>query len=100
VEDPAAFISISGDLDLSHQSIFSREINILGYGADIRCSGSVGLANAGALDYQGEANLLTKQGFFTNVGARMSGAKLVNGKLSFPIRVGGTLQAPRFSVVN
>jgi len=100
VEDPAAFISISGDLDLSHQSIFSREINILGYGADIHCSGSVGLANAGALDYHGQANLLTKQGFFTNIGARMSGAKLVNGKLSFPIRVGGTLQAPRFSVVN
>lgn len=100
VEDPAAFISISGDLDLSHQSIFSRAINILGYSADIHCSGTVGLAGAGALDYQGQANLLTKQVFFTNIVARISGAKLLNGKLSFPIRVAGTLQAPKFSIVN
>ena len=32
--------------------------------------------------------------------ARMSGAKLEKGKLSFPIRVGGTLQNPKFSVVD
>lgn len=99
-QDPAAFISVSADLNLSHQSISSREINILGYGVDIRCSGSVGVTGGGALDYQGLANILTKQGFFTNIAARMSGARLVNGKLSFPIRIAGTLQAPKFSVAD
>ena len=39
----------------------------------------------------------TKEGFFTNTVARMSGASLKNGKLQFPFRVGGTIDSPVFS---
>ncbi len=66
------------------------------YGVDIQCSGSVGLTGAGALDYQGLANILTKQGFLTNIVARMSGATLVNGKLFFPISDRGNPTPPNF----
>ena len=52
------------------------------------------------LDYRGVASVLNSQGFFTNLVARMSGAKLENGKLSLPIRIEGTLQNPKFSVVD
>ena len=50
-----------------------------------------------ALDYQGVAEILAKQGFFINTLARLSGATLKNGRLSFAFRVGGTIQNPIFS---
>jgi len=43
------------------------------------------------------AEITTKEGFFTNTVARMSGASLKNGKLQFPFRVGGTIDSPVFS---
>lgn len=54
----------------------------------------------GGLDYKGVASVLNSQGFFTNMMARMSGAKSEKGTLSFPIRIEGTLQNPQFSVVD
>ena len=49
------------------------------------------------LQYQGVAAIATKQGFLTNALARLEGAKLVDGKLSFPFRIDGTIENPKFS---
>ena len=45
----------------------------------------------------GLAEITTKEGFFTNTIARLSGAKLKNGKLEFPFRISGTISIPVFS---
>jgi hypothetical protein len=47
--------------------------------------------------YQGVATITTKQGFFTNTFARFEGAKLVDGKLTFPFRIEGKIADPKFS---
>jgi hypothetical protein len=44
------------------------------------------------------AEIVSKQGFFTNLVARLSGASLKNGKLSFPFKVSGTMDNPTFSL--
>lgn len=49
------------------------------------------------LDYRGVAQITSKQAFFSTMFARMSGATLKDGLLSFPFRVGGTIDAPVFS---
>jgi uncharacterized protein involved in outer membrane biogenesis len=97
---PASFSSFSADMNLANRRISSHQIDIAFYGIDLQCSGSLGVTGGGGLDYTGVANVLNGQGFFTNMMARMSGAKLEKGKLSFPIRIQGTLQSPIFSVVN
>jgi len=97
---PSSFSSFSGDMNLANGRIFSHQIDIAFYGIDVRCSGSLGVMNGEGLDYEGVASVLNSQGFFTNLMARMSGAKLEKGKLSFPIRIGGTLQNPKLSLVD
>jgi len=97
---PSSFSSFSADMNLANRRIFSHQIDIAFYGIDVQCSGSLGVSGGGGLDYQGVAKVLNGQGFFTNTMARMSGAKLEKGKLSFPIRIGGTLENPMFSVVD
>ena len=97
---PASFSTFSADMNLANRRISSHQIDIAFYGIDLQCSGSLGLTSGGVLDYTGMANVLNGQGFFTNMMARMSGAKLEKGKLSFPIRIEGTLQSPKFSVVD
>jgi len=97
---PSSFSSFSGDMNLANGRIFSHQIDIAFYGIDVRCSGSLGVMGGEGLDYEGVASVLNSQGFFTNLMARMSGAKLEKGKLSFPIRVGGTLQDPKLSLVD
>ena len=87
-------------MNLANGRIFSHQIDIAFYGIDVRCSGSLGVMNGEGLDYEGVASVLNSQGFFTNLMARMSGAKLEKGKLSFPIRIGGTLQNPKLSLVD
>jgi hypothetical protein len=96
-QDPSSFSSISADLSLANQRISSSRIDIVGYGVNARGSGSLSVTSSAALDYQGVAEILAKQGFFTNTIARLSGATLNNGRLSFPFRVGGTIQNPIFS---
>jgi autotransporter translocation and assembly factor TamB len=83
---------------MANQRISSRQINIVGYGVNAQCSGSLNVTGAGSLDYQGVAEILTKQGFFTNTLAKLSGATSNHGKLSFPFRVSGTIDNPKFSV--
>jgi hypothetical protein len=87
-------------MNLANRRISSHQIDIAFYGIDVQCSGSLGMTGGGGLDYNGVASVLNSQGFFTNMMARMSGAKLEKGKLSFPIRIEGTLQNPKFSVID
>jgi len=99
-QKPDSFSSLSADLEMAHQRISSRQINIVGYGVNAQCSGSLDVTGAGSLDYQGVAEILSKQGFFTNTMARLYGATSNNGKLSFPFRVSGTIDNPKFSVAH
>jgi uncharacterized protein involved in outer membrane biogenesis len=95
--DPSSFNLITTDLELANQRISSRVIDIDGYGVDVDGSGSVSVSGSDQLDYRGLAEITTKEGFFTNTVARMSGASLKDGKLQFPFRVGGTIDSPVFT---
>ena len=95
--DPSSFNLISTDLQLANLRIASTKIDIDGYGVDVDGSGSVSVSGSDQLDYSGTAQITTKQGFFTNTFARMSGAELVDGKLTFPFRISGTIENPIFS---
>jgi uncharacterized protein involved in outer membrane biogenesis len=99
-QNPDSFSSISADLEVAHQRISSRQINIVGYGVNAQCSGSLNVAGAGSLDYRGVAEILAKQGFFTNTMAKLAGATSKNRKLSFPFRASGTIDNPKFSVAH
>jgi hypothetical protein len=96
-ENPASFFSISTDLELENLRITSKAIDIDGYGVDVDGSGSVSISGSDELDYQGVAAITTKQGFLTNTFARFEGAKLKDGKLSFPFHIGGTIDKPVFA---
>jgi uncharacterized protein involved in outer membrane biogenesis len=95
--DPSSFNLISTDLQLDNLRIASSKIDVDGYGVDIDGSGSVSVSGSDALDYRGTAQITTKQGFFTNTFARFAGGKLVDGKLTFPFRITGTIQNPVFA---
>ncbi len=97
-QDPSSFSSISADLELADLRILSRHVDLDGYGVDVDGSGSVSVAGSGNLNYQGVAEITSKQGFFTNLLARLSGASLKNGRLSFPFKISGTIDNPTFSV--
>ncbi len=96
-ENPSSFKSISADLELANLRISSKTIDIDGYGVDVDGSGSVSVSGSDDLNYEGVAAITTKQGFLTNLFGRLEGAKLENGKLSFPFRVDGTIDNPKFS---
>ena len=95
--DPSSFNLITTDLELAHERISSKVIDIDGYGVDVDGSGSVSVSGSDELDYRGLAEITTKEGFFTNTVARLSGASLKDGKLQFPFRIGGTIDSPIFS---
>jgi hypothetical protein len=95
--DPSAFNVITADLELADQRISSRVIDIDGYGVDVDGSGSVSVSGSDELNYRGLAEITTRESFFTNAVARLSGATLRDGKLQFPFRIGGTIDSPVFS---
>ena len=95
--DPSSFNLITTDLELADQRISSRVIDIDGYGVDVDGSGSVSVSGSDELNYRGLAEITTKESFFTNTVARLSGATLKDGKLQFPFRIGGTIDSPIFS---
>jgi uncharacterized protein involved in outer membrane biogenesis len=95
--DPSAFNLITTDLELADQRISSRVIDIDGYGVDVDGSGSVSVSGSDELNYRGLAEITSKESFFTNTIARLSGATLADGKLQFPFRIGGTIDNPLFS---
>jgi uncharacterized protein involved in outer membrane biogenesis len=96
-DDPSSFNLITTDLELANERISSRVIDIDGYGVDVDGSGSVSVSGSDELDYRGLAEITSKEGFFTNTIARLSGASLVDGKLQFPFRISGTIGSPVFS---
>jgi uncharacterized protein involved in outer membrane biogenesis len=95
--DPSSFNSISTDLELDHDRIVSKVIDIDGYGVDVDGSGSVSITGSDELNYQGVAEIVSRQGFVTNLFARLNGATLKDGKLSFPFHVGGSIDDPVFA---
>ena len=95
--DPSSFNFIATDLELGNQRISSRVIDIDGYGVDVDGSGSVSVSGSDELNYHGLAEITTKESFFTNTFARLSGATLKDGKLQFPFRIGGTIDNPVFA---
>jgi uncharacterized protein involved in outer membrane biogenesis len=96
-DDPSSFKLMTTDLELDHQRISSRVIDLDGYGVDVDGSGSVSVSGSDDLNYRGLAEITTKESFFTNTMARLSGATLKDGKLQFPFRIGGTIDSPVFS---
>ena len=96
-ENPASFSSITTDLELQNLWITSKVIDIDGYGVDVDGSGSISVSGSDELHYQGVAAITTKQGFLTNTFARFEGAKITDGKISFPFHIDGTLENPKFS---
>jgi uncharacterized protein involved in outer membrane biogenesis len=96
-DDPSSFKLMTTDLELDNQRISSKVIDLDGYGVDVDGSGSVSVSGSDELNYRGLAEITTKESFFTNTVARLSGAALKDGKLQFPFRVGGTIDSPVFS---
>jgi uncharacterized protein involved in outer membrane biogenesis len=95
--DPSSFNFVSTDLELDHERITSKVIDIDGYGVDVDGSGSLSLSGSAELNYQGVAEIVSQQGFVTNLFARLAGGTLKNGKLSFPFHIGGTIDNPVFA---
>jgi uncharacterized protein involved in outer membrane biogenesis len=95
--NPSSFNFVSTDLELDHERISSKVIDIDGYGVDLDGSGSVSLSGSDELNYQGVAEITSQQGFVTNLFARLAGGTLKDGKLSFPFHVGGTIDNPAFA---
>jgi uncharacterized protein involved in outer membrane biogenesis len=95
--EPSSFNVITSDLELADQRISSKVIDIDGYGVDVDGSGSVSVSGSDDLNYRGLAEITSKESFFTNTVARLSGATLKDGKLQFPFRIGGTIDSPVFS---
>ena len=96
-DDPSSFKLMTSDLELDNQRISSKVIDLDGYGVDVDGSGSVSVSGSDELNYRGLAEITTKESFFTNTVARLSGASLKDGKLQFPFRIGGTIDSPIFS---
>lgn len=95
----SAFSTFAGDAELRNRRIYSRQIGIDFYGIEVNGSGSMSLMG-GPMDYRGSATIEKKQGFFIDTFARwFKGAKEKDGRLTFPIRLTGTLANPQFSVV-
>jgi len=95
--DPSTFNYVSTDLELDHERIVSKVIDIDGYGVDVDGSGSVSLSGSDELNYEGVAEIVSRQGFVTNLFARLEGGTLKDGKLSFPFHIGGTIDNPIFA---
>lgn len=96
--DPSSFSSISADLNIANGRIASRKITVLGNGVAADGVGSMSLAGAGSLDYQGVAKLASRQAGVSNLLSALAGAQESNGQLSFPFTIGGTLDNPAFAL--
>lgn len=95
--DPSSFNFLSTDLELDHERISSKVIDVDGYGVDVDGSGSVSISGSDELNYKGVAEIVWKQGVVTTLFARLAGGTLKDGKLSLPFHVGGTIDNPIFA---
>ena len=96
-EHPSSFASISADLQLADLWVASKAVDIDGFGLDVDGSGRVSVSGSDELNYRGLATITTKQSFWTNLFARLGGATLKAGRLTFPFRIEGSIENPRFS---
>ena len=96
-ENHTSFASIAADLQLADLWVSSKLVDIDGFGLDVDASGRVSVSGSDEVSYQGVATITTKQGFWTTTFARLGGATLTDGKLSFPFRIAGTIENPTVS---
>lgn len=96
--DPSSFSSLSADFNIADQKITSNKITLVGNGVDVDGSGTLGVAGAGSLDYQGVASIAAGQSAVSNLLAGLTGAKQEGGKLTFPFALAGTLENPKFAL--
>ena len=97
--DPSSFSSISTDFRIADGRLSSNKIALVGNGVDVDGSGNMTMAGDGTLDYQGDASLAASgNNPLGSVLGGLAGAKVENGKLTFPFTVGGTFAKPKFSV--
>ena len=95
---PSAFSTFAGDLDLRDQRMYSHRIGVNFYGIDIDGTGDTSVT-AGTMDYRGVATIQKKQGFFMDLLASwFKGAKIKNGRMTFPMHLTGTIAKPKFVV--
>ena len=95
----SAFSIFTADMELQNNHIYSKRITVDFYGTEVVGSGSTSVLD-GTLEYKGAANVLSKQSLITNLFARMfKEAKEQNGRLTFPLKLTGTLTKPTLSVV-
>jgi len=96
--DPSSFSSLAADFNIADQKITSNKITLAGNGVDVDGSGTLGVAGAGSLDYQGVASIASGQSAVGNLLASLTGAKQEGGKLKFPFALAGTLENPKFNL--
>ena len=97
--DPSSFSSLSADFRIADARLSSDKITLVGNGVDVDGSGSMTMAGEGSLDYQGDASLAASgNNPLATVLGGLAGAKISNGKLTFPFTVGGTFTKPKFSL--
>ncbi len=96
--DPAAFSSISTDLNLANQRLMSKNVTIVSTDLNVDAAGETNLAQSNQINYTGTAVVPARQGGLTNLVSQVSGATFANGKLSFPFDLHGTLDNPKFSL--
>jgi hypothetical protein len=97
--DPSSFSSLFTDFRIANARLSSNKINLTGNGVDVDGSGSLTMAGEGSLDYSGEASIASSgRNPLGSIVAGLAGAKLANGKMTFPFSVGGTFAKPKFSL--
>ena len=97
--DPSSFKSISADFKIAEGRLSSSGIALASNGLDVRGGGSMTLAGAGTLDYQGSASLtIDTRNPIAGVVAGIAGAKVSGNTAAFPFTIGGTLAKPSFSL--
>jgi uncharacterized protein involved in outer membrane biogenesis len=97
--DPSSFSSLSSDFRIADARLSSNKIVLIGNGVDVDGSGSMTMAGEGSLNYQGDASLASRgDNPLATVLGGLAGAKVANGKMTFPFTVGGTFAKPKFSL--
>jgi len=94
--DPSSFSSIAADFNIADQRITTQQLHVVGNGVEITAAGSIAIAGAGNLGYEGTANVAAGDNPAGNLIANLSGATFADGKLSFPFTLTGTLEQPNF----
>lgn len=95
-----AFSTFTGDMNLDHQHIASKRIGVDFYGVTLDGAGTL-TETTGGMDYRGRVTILKKQGFFKDIFAQLfKDAQVKNGRITFPIRVSGTLSNPQVTILD